>query len=170
VVIDRRRIVFATGEERMVFHRAEGVGLAAARALITEVQVATEANAQREIARFVADLARDGVSVRAAVTAAATSKLPEKLEDILRVHARMHAAEGNFYRDVVATACEACGLQVHRVVERETPALMGDLLGINFSMLEARLKEMGRTLGPPWSEDYKLAAQAAWLHLDGDEA
>jgi len=165
-VIERRRIAFAAGEERNVFHRAEATDLDQAQALIAEVRVATEANAAREIAAFVADLRRDGVTVRIAVVPEAVNKLPEKLEDILKVHARMHAAEGNFYRAVVAQACAVTGLEVRRVVERELPALVCDLLGVKPPALEARLKEMGRTLGPPWSEDYKLATEAAWLHLE----
>ena len=168
-VIERRRIPFAAGDERMVFHRAETVDLARARSLIEEVRVATEANAAREIGALVADLRRDGVSVRVAVAPEATNKLPDKLEDILKVHSRMHAAEGNFYRGVVASACAVAGLEVRRVVERELPALVCDLLAIKPAALEARLKEMGRALGPPWSEDYKLATEAAWLHLDSAE-
>ena len=166
-VLERRRITFATGAERNVFHRAEATDLDQAQALIAEVQVATEANAAREIATLIADLRRRGVSVRTAIVPEAVNKLPEKLEDILKVHARMHAAEGNFYRAVVAKACAVTGLEVRRVVERELPALVCDLLGVKPPALEARLKAMGRTLGPPWSEDYKLAAEAAWLHLEG---
>jgi hypothetical protein len=165
-VIERRRIPFAAGEERMVFHRAEQTDLDSARVLIEEVRAATEANAAREIGQFIADLRRDDVSIRIAVVPEAINKLPDNLEDILKVHARMHAAEGNFYRGVVASACGVVGLQVHRVVERELPALVGDLLDANASAVEARLKAMGAKLGPPWSEDYKLATLAAWLHLD----
>ena len=165
-VVERRRIAFAAGDERMVFHRAEQTDLESARVLIEDVRAATEANAAREIGQFVADLQRDGVTVRVAVVPESVNKLPDNLEDILKVHARMHAAEGNFYRGVVASACAALGLEVHRAVERELPALVGDVLGVNVSDLEAQLKEMGRTLGPPWSEDYKLATEAAWLHLD----
>jgi hypothetical protein len=80
----------------------------------------------------------------------------------------MHAAEGNFYRDVVATACEGLGLATHRAVERELPALVCDVLEIGQSTLTARLKEMGARLGAPWSEDYRLATLAAWPYLDGD--
>ena len=168
-VIERRRIPFAAGEERMVFHRAEQTDLASAQVLIEEVRVATEANAAREIGAFIADLGRGGVSIRIAVVPEATNKLPDNLEDILRVHARMHAAEGNFYRGVVASGCGLVGLHVHRVVERELAALVGDLLEVNASAVEARLKAMGATLGPPWSEDYKLATLAAWLHLDEED-
>jgi hypothetical protein len=168
-VTERRRITFATGNERMVFHRAEQTDIETARLLIEEVRAATEANAAREIGALVEDLKRDGVSVSVAVVPEAINKLPEALEDILRVHARMHAAEGNFYRAVVATACARIGLAVHRAVERELPALAADVLGVNIAAVEARLKTMGAALGPPWSEDFKLATLAAWLHLDGED-
>ncbi len=166
---ERRRITFATGNERMVFHRAEQTDIETARLLIEEVRAATEANAAREIGALVEDLKRDGVSVSVAVVPEAINKLPEALEDILKVHARMHAAEGNFYRAVLATACARVGLAVHRAVERELPALAADVLGVNIAAVEARLKTMGAALGPPWSEDFKLATLAAWLHLDGED-
>lgn len=168
-VIERRRIEFATGPERMVFHRAEQTDIEAARVLIEEIRAATEANAAREIGALVEDLKRDGVSVALAVVPEAINKLPEALEEILKVHARMHAAEGNFYRKVVATACGRLGLEVHRAVERELPALAADHLGVNIAAVETRLKTMGAALGPPWSEDYKLATLAAWLHLDEED-
>jgi len=168
-VIERRRITFAVGDERMVFHRAEQTDIEAARALIEDVRAATEANAAREIGALLEDLKRDGVAVAVAVVPEAINKLPEALEDILKVHARMHAAEGDFYRAVVATACARVGLAVHRAVERELPALAADHLGVNIAAVETRLRTMGATLGPPWSEDYKLATLAAWLHLDEDD-
>jgi hypothetical protein len=168
-VIERRRITFATGPERSVFHRAEQTDLATARVLIEEVRAATEANAARDIGALVEDLKRDSVSVLIAVVPESMNKLPEALEDIMKMHARMLATTGNFYRAVVATACARVGLQVHRAVERELPALAGDLLGVNIAAVDARLKIMGAALGPPWSEDYKLATLAAWLHLDEED-
>jgi hypothetical protein len=169
LVVERRRVDFAAGNERMVFHRAETMDLALAQPMIDQVRAAVEANAAREIAAMVADLKRDGAEVRCAIVPAGTAKLPERLEDILRVHARMHAAEGNFYRDVIASACESLGLATRRAVERELPALVADVLEIREPALTARLKEMGLKLGPPWSEDYRLATLAAWLHLDDEE-
>ena len=165
-VIERRRIPFAAGEERSAFHRAEQTDLESARALIEGVRVATEANAAREIGQFIADLQRDSVTIRTAVVPEVINKLPDNLEDILKMHARMLAATGNFYRGVVASACGVLGLQVHRAVERELTVLVGDRLDETAAVVEARLKAMGRALGPPWTEDYQLATLAAWLHLD----
>jgi hypothetical protein len=165
-VVARRRVVFAAGRERFVYHQAATLESAEGHALIDAVRAATQANAAREIGDLVADLRRDGGEVRVAVAPAGAAKLPQGLDDILRVHARIHAAEGEFYREVVASACGALGLEVRRVVERNLPALLGKTLRVDGATLEARLKALGAALGPPWNEDYRLATQAAWLHLD----
>jgi hypothetical protein len=164
-VVARRRVVFAAGLERFVYHQAAELELAKAHALIDAVRAATRANAAREIRDFISDLRRDGLEVRVAVAPTGTARLPDSLEDILRVHARMHAAEGEFYREVVASACGGLGLRVLRAVERDLPTLLGKALRVDGATLEARLKAMGATLGPPWNEDYRLATQAAWLNL-----
>ncbi|WP_156400340.1 hypothetical protein [Caulobacter sp. Root655] len=164
-VVARRRVVFAAGRERFVYHQA-ALEPAKAHALIDAVRAATQANAAREIGDLIADLGCDGVEVRLAVAPTGATKLPQGLEEILRVHARIHAAEGEFYREVVASACGGLGLEVRRVVERHLPGLLGKTLRIDGATLEARLKAMGAALGPPWNEDYRLATQAAWLHLD----
>jgi len=164
-VLERRRLVFATGAERFVYHQAETLDLRSAQALLDTVRRATEANAAREISVLLADLQRDGVAVRAAVTSAATAKLASSLAAILKSHAQMHAAEGSFYRDVVAQACASLGLEVHRVAERDMPRRVSSLLHVDGAALAAQLKAIGAALGPPWSEDYRLATEAAWTQL-----
>lgn len=165
-VVARRRVVFAAGRERFVYHQA-ALEPAKAHALIDTVRAATQVNAAREIGGLIADLGRDGVEVRVAVAPVGAAKLPQDLEEILRVHARIHAAEGEFYREVVASACGGLGLEVHRVVERDLPVRLVAALRIDGATLEARLKALGAALGPPWNEDYRLATQAAWTRLDG---
>lgn len=164
-VLERRRLTFAGEDERFIYHQAAEGDLALAPARIETARKACIANAAVEIRTVLADLARDGVAVRAAVVPVATAKPPEALAEILASHSRIHSAEGSFSRDAIAAACEAAGLTVHREVERELPALAADLLGVAPPQLSARLKTMGVSLGPPWSEDFKLCVMAAWLHL-----
>jgi hypothetical protein len=164
-VLWRERLVFAGPGEKFPFHRAAEVPLAAAPGLIEASREACAANLAGAVTGLCARMVRRGVEVRLAATAAATAKLPDGLADILASHSRIHTAEGDFARDVVADACRAAGLEVRRAVERELPALTADLLGVGQTELAARLKTMGAALGPPWSEDYKLAVQAAWLQL-----
>jgi hypothetical protein len=169
-VVERRRITFAAGDERGVYHRAAEVPAAEAPALVEHVRAVVEAHASEAIKAMVADLARAGRAVRAAVVPTAGLKLPERIEDIVRVHARMHAAEGELYRDIVADACAGLGLRVHRVVERELFALASDRIGTSDTVLKTRLQAMGAALGPPWSEDQKLAMLAALVHLESEGA
>jgi hypothetical protein len=165
-VVERRKITFATGDERMVYHRAAEVTAAEAPALVAEVRVAVEAHAADAVRAMVEGLHRAGRQVRLAVVPTAGLKLPERIEDIVRVHARMHAAEGELYRDIVADACAAVGLKVARVIERELFPLAADHIGTSEAVLKTRLQAMGAALGPPWSEDQKLAVLAAMIHLE----
>lgn len=169
-VLERRRIEFAAPEARFVYHRAAEGALAEAPGLIAAVGRATEEQAARELAALVAELRRGGIEVGVACVPSGTARLPDALEDILCAHNRIHAAEGIFYREVLAGACESIGLEVRRLVERELPFLACDLLEITPETLRARLREMGAALGPPWSEDYRLATLAAWLQLEAEDA
>lgn len=164
-ILWRERLEFAGAGEKFPFHRAAEAELSAAPAIIEASRRACVANLGRGVEALLGRLRARDVEVRLAATAASTAKLPPVLGDILASHSRIHTAEGDFARDAVAAGCEAAGLAVRRVVERELPALTADRLGVGQPELAARLKTMGAALGPPWSEDYKLAVQAAWLQL-----
>jgi hypothetical protein len=163
-VVARRRSVFAAGLERFVYHQA-AASPAEAERLIARVRAAAEANAAREIARLAADLRADGLIVDIAVTPFGAARIPQRLEDILRAHALIHAAEGAFYRDVVAAGCTRAGLEARRIAERDLPVRTGHALGLDEADLKTRLKALGAGLGPPWGEDYQHAALAAWTGL-----
>lgn len=164
-VLERRRIEFATGNERFAFHQAAEGPIEAAEAFIEGVRLATTTHAVREIGGLIADLEGAGLAVRTAVAPAANPRCPDRLEDILRSHSSIHTAEGNFYRQVVADACAELGLEVRRVAEKALPGAVSEALRIDAAVLEERLKAMGAALGPPWSVDQKLAVQAAWTAL-----
>lgn len=164
-VLERRRMVFAEGAERFVFHSAEKLELAAAQGLIATVRGRTESNAKRGFIDLLGGLQHAGVSVALAVVPAGRRKPPLDLAQILRSHALMHAAEGHFYRDALADACRRLGLEVARPPEHELGGLLAGRLGVEEAALEARLRDMGAALGPPWTQDQKLATMAAWLHL-----
>lgn len=164
-IVHRRRFEFAGPGERFIYHQAAQAGVAAAPAMIERAKAVSTSNVADEIRALAADLQRQGFEVRAAACAASVAKLPERLADILAVHARLHAAEGDLCRQVVADGCAAAGLEVRRVVERELADLVADRLGVTASDVGVRLKSMGAALGPPWNADYRLASLAAWLQL-----
>jgi len=163
-VLARHKIVFAGGDERGVYHQAAEAAEGTAEALLEKVRAATEANAAAGIAAFLKLLGGDDLRPGIAVVPTGGRRLPA-LAEIVRVHTLQHAAEGEFYRDVVAAACAQLGLEVRRPVERELIPLACDRLGVGKPELEAQLKAMGAALGPPWSEDQRLAMLAAGLAL-----
>jgi hypothetical protein len=164
-ILDRARIVFATGDERFVYHQVAEMDAAAAEHRLAKVRAATQANAARGIAQLVGTLRKANLGVRLAVVPAARGKLAQSLADSVKSHTLIHAAEGDFYRDVVAQACVGLGLEVSRVAERELLLEASKSLGVHAVALEARLKTMGQIAGPPWSEDQRLATLAAWIGI-----
>ena len=162
-LLERRRIDFAAGDERSVYHRVETMAADAARDWIARVWAACEADARRGVGDLVKDLGEADVALGVAVVPVGRGKPLDKLENILSSHSHMHAAEGDFYRGVVASACTNLGLEVRRAVERDLAGAVAKLLGGEAP--DARLKAMGAALGPPWTEDQKLATLAAWSAL-----
>lgn len=140
------------------FHHAEPMTFAKAEAFIARCTASTDALARDALEKF------DGEIAGVCILTASGRPLPD-LRGILASHAAIHAAEGEFYRDALARACEAAKLKVNRLKERDAMVWAASRLGE--SVVKAKLAVLGKTLGPPWSADEKLATLGAWLTLAG---
>ncbi len=87
------------------------------------------------------------------------------LDKILASHALIHTAEGEFYRNALVEAGEHCGLTVTGVKERKLFESGAAQLHLSIKQLERCIAELGRPIGPPWTQDQKYAALVAWLTL-----
>jgi hypothetical protein len=159
VVLERRRIVTADGTlagSKQPFHAAERLDFDEAAAHIQTCRERSTALAIGAVSGLIAHR-----PVCAAILCASGRALPE-LAAILRSHALIHTAEGEFFRDILAIACEGCALPVIRVKERE----IWDRAAIAMRRDAAEvIRDLGATLGPPWTQDEKLASLAAWIAL-----
>jgi hypothetical protein len=164
-VIERRKIVFAAGAERFVYHQVAEMDASTAAARIAKVRSATATSAARGIAEITAAVGEAGFTVRLAVVPIGRASTAPTFADIVKSHTAIHAAEGDFYRDVVAQACAELGLDVSRLPERDLILEASRSLGVHAIALESRLKLMGHDLGPPWSADQRLATLAAWVGI-----
>ena len=94
-----------------------------------------------------------GIAIRAC------PQLPPTPEERIADNRAQTVADSVMYRQALATAAEARGWAVHwydrERVFREAAAALGR------EDLDAFLKEMGRSIGPPWQAKQKLAAAAA---------
>jgi hypothetical protein len=160
----RRRIEMTRGlgdPAKQPYHAAEGMKLPQAEAFLERTEKMAVAMAAATVKDAVAALAGKGYQVdRAAVLLGSGKPLPE-LARILAAHPLIHTAEGVFFRDVLGRACETCGLAVSGVREREALERCGAALSMPASELPALLSAMGKTLGPPWTQDEKLSTAAA---------
>ncbi|MBZ5610300.1 MAG: hypothetical protein LAP38_18715 [Acidobacteriia bacterium] len=167
-VIDRRRIEIADPGIRgskQPYHAAEPLDFKAAEAFLKRCATSSADLAQRALREAMEDLHGIGYQLASCgLTLASGRTLPE-LSAVLKSHALIHTAEGEFYRNALAEAGERCGLPVVGVKERDIYDRGAAHLHIAANELERRIADLGKPVGPPWSQDQKYAALAAWLAL-----
>ena len=141
------------------FHHAEPMPFAAASKFIAQCTASTAALAGRAV-----DTLHGAHRVAACCILTASGRPLPELRAILASHALIHAAEGEFYRDAVATACSVRNMTVRRIRERDMETELAKL-PIPAPAAKARLADFGREVGAPWTQDEKLSALGAWLML-----
>ena len=86
---------------------------------------------------------------------------PPSLEKILASHAALHTAEGELFRDVLATVAAERRMAVQRIAAKKLKPEAQRILDDP----DAWAKALGKGLGPPWSKDHRDAAVAAKLAM-----
>jgi hypothetical protein len=167
-VLARRRIELsdpAFEGSKQPYHAAEGKPLAKAAKIIDRCAADAGRLARLAFREVVAGLEASGHRVAGCGLLLASGRPLPALASILASHALIHTADGELFRDALAAAGEENGWTITRVKEKEAYAAAAAALRVPAEELQARLKELGRSLGPPWTQDQKLAAVAAWLAL-----
>lgn len=163
-VVDRRRLDLTDPEvPRQAFHVAAELDPAAAEELVERANRTAETLAQRAVGGLVGELRAAGHQVAGAAVALGGGRQLGSLARILASHAAMHAAEGELYREVLVHALQGCALRVTGVPERDLWDHAAAALHLPLPELRRRVTDLGRACGPPWAQDQKLAALAAWF-------
>ncbi|MCI0403477.1 MAG: hypothetical protein L0212_08140 [Acidobacteria bacterium] len=168
VILDRRRLEIADPKLRgskQPYHAAEGLPFKDAEQIIRRCTASTNALAERAVRGVVDDAQAKGYRVTGCGLLTASGWPLPDLAAILTSHALIHAAEGEMFRETLVRASEKCGLAVTRVRERELLERAAAALRAPADKLLRRLADLGRSLGPPWTQDQKLAALVALLAL-----
>jgi hypothetical protein len=169
VVVDRRRLSLCDDSfPRQPYHAAETLPPAKALTLVTRSLEAAHSLAYEALASAVRDRLAAGQEVAGAGLLVGSGRpLPRELPAILRSHPLIHTAEGEMYREAVRLGCERVRVAVVGWREREIEATASERLKLAPDAVRLRIAALGKPLGPPWSQDEKLAALAAWLVLTG---
>ncbi|HEY6322715.1 MAG TPA: hypothetical protein VJA16_14260 [Thermoanaerobaculia bacterium] len=170
-VLVRRRIELVDRDSsggNQPFHAARGLPLDAAQELVGRALDGATRMARGALAAAIGELRRQGAGrIACGILQSAARPLPS-LAAVLASHALVHTAEGELFRDALAKAAASKGvpaLRALRIKEHELLDRCTARLGVAPGDLERHLAELGRTLGPPWRQDEKLATLAAWLAL-----
>jgi hypothetical protein len=169
-VVDRRRVELADRGIKgsaQPYHAAALLNFQEAEAYLRSCTDATARMARDAVRQVVAELSEKGHPTAACCVLAGSGRPTPSLAATLASHPLIHTAEGEFYRNALKSACERCGLTVGSVRERELWSHAAQVLGMSKEELERRIALLGKSMGPPWRQDEKLAALAAWTVLAG---
>jgi hypothetical protein len=168
MVLSRRRIHLVetfTYTFRQPYHTAQKMAPDEARAFISQVELESKRLAYRAIREVHKTLATQGYPItHCGLTLASGRPLPA-LPKILSSHALIHTADGELFRRAILHAGSRCGLANTTMRERELLGRASEILRIKLNALIRCVANLGRGLGPPWSQDEKLASLVAWLAL-----
>jgi hypothetical protein len=171
-VVERRRIAVTTPQTpgaNQPYHFAENLELPEAEKFLGNCFVASKRLAIAAVRDVVDELrGRQYCVVGSAVLQASGRPLPP-LSKILASHALIHAAEGEFFREVFSKACDGLDLPVTGLPERNLNESFQTAFGKAAARMRRQISTLGRSLGPPWTMDQKLATLAALVVLANKE-
>lgn len=163
-VIERRRvsvIAESTPGAKQPYHFAANLELPEAQKFIAKCFAASKRLAAQAIRDVLAELSARQFRVAGAAVLLASGRPLPPLAKILVAHPLLHTAEGQFFREVFAKACESLALPVTGIRERDLAAQLQQTFGKAATKMQHQISAAGRVLGPPWTTDQKSAALAA---------
>jgi len=147
------------------YHAVEGLPVAKAAGLL-ERYLQSATTLATDALRSVEDTVEErGFAIAGLAILQSNGRQGASLEAILASHALIHTADGEHFRAALGHACEEGGIPVTRIRERELAQGAEEALGRPSAELIAAVAALGRSVGPPWTQDQKLAALAGWVAL-----
>jgi hypothetical protein len=156
-VLDRRRIIIADPElpgSKQPYHAAADLPFGEAQALVQNAIESSRGLAMEALGATIKGLQREGHEVAGCAVLLGSGKPLPDLSAILASHALIHTAEGVMFREVLAWAAQQRGLPLQCIREKDL-----DPEAVN------AIASLGRLIGPPWTQDQKLATVAALMAL-----
>jgi hypothetical protein len=167
-VAARRRIEIADPAIRgskQPYHAVEPLKSGDAAALIERCRESSRTLAREAIGAAISELGDHGYQIIGCAVLVGTPQPARPLAETLASHVRIHTAEGQFFREILIEASRELNLPVTQIGERAVYAQACAKLKFAEVALAQWVTQLGRPLGPPWTQDHKRAALAACLAL-----
>ena len=168
VVLCRRRVELVktfTYTFRQPYHTAAKMPLEDGRKFIAETRSEASRLAYKAFREMCEELEKVQYCVVACGLLLASGRALPPLEQILASHPLIHTADGELFREALADGSERNGWNILRLREKELLPQAARDLEVKEAALLKKVTELGRSMGPPWSQDEKFATLAAWLAL-----
>lgn len=149
---------------RQPYHEAEGRPLDRARQIVADATELASRLAAEGLAALAEGVRAEGNVEACGVLLSSGRPLPG-FEAILASHTAIHAAEGELYRDAIRSAAAARRWTVAAAPEKQVWTRVAAAVGQPPAAVQKRVAALGKSLGPPWTQDEKLATAAAILAL-----
>jgi len=149
---------------RQPYHEAEGLALERARQIVDDATDLARRLAAEGLEAIAERLRKDGRVEACGLLLSSGRPLPG-FEAILASHAAIHAAEGELYREAIRSAAAARRWTVAGSPEKQVWTRAAAALGRPRAAVQKGVAALGKPLGPPWTQDEKLATAAAIVAL-----
>ena len=154
-----------TYEFRQPYHTAEKVPRSDAQGVIARIQAEARSLAYTAIRSIQKKLRTEGYELKYCGLLLASGRQLPSLAQILKSHALIHTADGELFRNVLLHASKRSGVEIFTAKESELMQCSAEELGLQPEEIKDRLADLGVGLGPPWTQDEKLASLIAWMSL-----
>jgi hypothetical protein len=167
-ILDRRRIAITGTTDAgasQPYHAARNLQLFEAEAFLANAFAAAHTVASSALRELMDALRSQKYQVEGCAILMASGRSLPPLDRILAAHPLLHTAEGVFFREAFAKACESNKLPVTKIKERDLEAALKQKFGPTAARIKTKIQRLALTVGPPWTTDQKLPTQAALLLL-----
>jgi hypothetical protein len=167
-VLESRRVAIAgttDGGAAQPYHAARNLPLHEAETFIANAFAAAQAAASSALRETIGAARRQKYQIKGCAILMAAGRTLPPLDRILAAHPLLHTAEGQFFREAFAKACESNQIPVTKIRERDLDSILKENLGRDAASVKIKVQALGRTVGPPWTTDQKNATLAALLLL-----
>lgn len=170
VVLERRKLLLVKTFSytfRQPYHTAEKMRLDEAAGFVRSVENESRELAVAGIRSLQKELEKLEYKICGCSLLLASGRALPELEKILASHAMIHTADGELFRDSIRRSCAKVKLPLTAIKERDMLATASKRLNKRPQFLNRHVAALGKSLGPPWTQDEKFATLAAWLALAG---
>jgi hypothetical protein len=161
-LLDRRRVELVEDGLPKIPHHSEAQRLPMEEAVALVERV--RASAERHAKLVLDEMATALPGYKLGIALRECQELPPTISERITNYRAQNVADWVMYRRALAAAAEARGWPVHWFDSRRVQEMAGRALGV--ADMDAHFAQLRRAIGPPWSQDHRMAMAAAIAALN----